>query len=139
MPFTVSRSNTFASQFDVSFDAALDVGDAVNALVTNEFEPVTIDRGQPAVHRDHGVPAVDDHLDGRLGERWVVRLAGLAGRPSQGDTLRVRVRMRPYRSTAVKTSLFTLTVPANTAGRAGSLTVTGGVDLGSGAYSPALR
>ena len=50
--------------------------------------------------------------------------------------MRVRVRMRPYRSTAVKTSLFTLTVPANTAGRVGSLVVTGGVDLGSGAYEP---
>ena len=42
--------------------------------------------------------------------------------------------MRPYRSTAVKTSIFTLTVPANTSGRVGSLVVTGGVDLAAAGY-----
>jgi hypothetical protein len=49
-----------------------------------------------------------------------------------GATLRVRVRMRPYRSTSVHTSMFTLTVPANAAGRFGSLVVTGGASLDAG-------
>jgi hypothetical protein len=135
VPFTVSRSNTFASQFDVSFDAAFDVGDAVNALVTNEFGPVTIDRvsllsSVTTAYQQWTITSMAVSVNG--GSFVSPELLGV----EPGDTLRVRVRMRPYRSTAVKTSLFTLTVPANTAGRVGSLVVTGGVDLGSGAYEP---
>jgi hypothetical protein len=53
-----------------------------------------------------------------------------------GATLKVRVRMRPYRSSAVKTSTLTMKVPANVSGRSGSLMVTGGVDLTAAGYQP---
>ncbi|HEV2928170.1 MAG TPA: SpoIVB peptidase S55 domain-containing protein, partial [Propionibacteriaceae bacterium] len=128
VPFTINRSNKFASQLDISADAALDVADAVNALVTNEFEPVTIDRVSllstvTAAYQQWTITTMDVSVNGgpfRSPELLSVRA---------GATLKARVRMRPYRSSAVKTSYFNLTVPANTSGRTGSLVVTGGADL----------
>ena len=133
VPFTINRGNTFASQFDVSFDAAIDVGDAVFALVTNEFEPVTIDRVSflssiSTAYQQWTITSMDVSVNG-----GPFRSPNLLSVPA-GATLRVRVRMRPYRSTAVKTSLFTMTVPANTSGRVGSLIVTGGAELAGSGY-----
>ena len=133
MPFTINRSNAFASPFDVSFDAALDVGDAVSALVSNEFEPVTIDRVSflssiSTAYQQWTITSLDVSVNGgpfRSPEVLTVEA---------GNTLRVRARMRPYRSTAIKTSLFTMTVPANTSGRVGSLVVTGGAELAGSGY-----
>jgi hypothetical protein len=133
VPFTVSRSNTFASQFDISADAAFDVGDAVNALATNEFEPVTIDRvsllsSVTTAYQQWTITTMDVSVNG-----GPFRSPDLLSVPA-GATLKVRVRMRPYRSTTVKTSYFNLTVPANSSGRVGSLVVTGGVNLASDGY-----
>ena len=133
VPFTINRSNTFASQFDISADAAFDVGDAVNALATNEFEPVSIDRvsllsSVTTAYQQWTITTMDVSVNG-----GPFVSPDLLSVPA-GATLKVRVRMRPYRSTAVKTSIFTMTVPANTSGRVGSLVVTGGVDLASAGY-----
>jgi hypothetical protein len=131
VPFTVNRSNTFASRLDIAADAAFDAADAVNALVTNEFEPVTIDRvsflsSVTTAYQQWTITTMDVSVNG-----GAFRSPNLLSVPA-GATLRVRVRMRPYRSTAVKTSLFTLTVPANAAGRVGSLVVTGGASQAPG-------
>ena len=131
VPFTVSRSNRFASQVDISGDAAFDVADAVNALVTNEFERVRIDRvslesSVRTTYQQWTITTLDVSVNGGpFVSPNVLRVPA-------GATLRVRVRMRPYRSTSVKTSLFTLTVPTNAAGRFGSLVVTGGASLDPG-------
>ncbi len=133
VPFTINRSNAFASPFDVSFDAALDVGDAVSALVSNEFEPVTIDRVSflssiSTAYQQWTITSLDVSVNG-----GAFRSPEVLSVPA-GATLRVRARMRPYRSTAIKTSLFTMTVPANTSGRVGSLVVTGGAELAGSGY-----
>ena len=133
VPFTINRSNAFASRFDVSFDAAVDVGDAVLALVNNEFEPVTIDRVSflssiSTAYQQWTITSLDVSVNGgRYRSPEVLTVEA-------GDTLRVRARMRPYRSTAIKTSLFTMTVPAKTSGRVGSLVVTGGAELAGSGY-----
>jgi hypothetical protein len=133
VPFTISRSNKFASKFDISADAATDVGDALNALVTNEFEPVTIDRVSFLS------PVTTAY------QQWTITTVGVSvnGGPFRspdvlrvpaGANLKVRVRMRSYRSSGIDTSILTLKVPRNASGRVGSLTVTGGADLGSEGY-----
>ena len=133
VPFTINRTNKFASQVDISGEAAFDVADAVNALATNEFEPVTIDRvsllsSVTTRYQQWTITTMDVSVNG--GPFVSPDLLSVRA----GATVKVRVRMRPYRSTAVKTSIFTLTVPANASGRVGSLVVTGGVDLASAGY-----
>ena len=133
VPFTINRSNTFASQVDISGDAAFDVADAVSALATNEFEPLTIDRvsllsSLTTKYQQWTITSMAVSVNGgRFVSPEVLSVRA-------GATIKVRVRMRPYRSTAVKTSYLTMKVPANTAGRVGSLVAAGGVDLASEGY-----
>jgi hypothetical protein len=133
VPFTINRSNTFASRDDISFVAAFDPADAVNVLVTNEFERVLIDRidfssSVTTRYQQWTITAMAVSVNG-----GPFRSPAVLSVPA-GATVKVRVRMRPYRSTSVKTSYFTMTVPANAAGRVGSLVVTGGVNAASGGY-----
>ena len=53
-------------------------------------------------------------------------------RVKAGATLRIRVTLRPYQSTTLKTTTLTMKVPTNAKGRVGSLLVTGGAELAQG-------
>jgi hypothetical protein len=130
-PFTLTRGNKFASQFDVAVDAAFDPAVAVEALLYNEFEPVAIDRvsvlsNVSTEYRHFTITKMAVSVDG--GAFTTPRVL----RVKAGSTLRIRTTMRRYQSSHTRTSTLTVTVPASGKGRAGSLLVTGGAELAQG-------
>ena len=128
--FTVSRKNRFADQDDVTNQPAFDVAEAADALVTNEYEPVTIN----SVTFDSTASTKFDQLSIT---KLAVKVNGHAYssaksfRVKVGDKLRLKVTLRPYRSTTTTTTTLALTVPKAARGRSGVLSATGGLDYGS--------
>jgi len=127
VPFMVTRFNRWASRTDVAVDPAFDLEYAVDQLVNNEFERVTVRRHLP-LGGGHAYPElriVDLAVSvngGRYVKPQVLRVKA-------GSRLRVRVSMRPFQSTSVRTATLELTVPNGAGGEAGGLEVVGGVDL----------
>jgi hypothetical protein len=130
-PFTLTRGNKFASLEDVSGEAVSDPALDVEALLYNEFEPVTIDRVSvlsniSTEYRHFTITKMAVSVDG--GAFTTPRVL----RVKAGSTLRIRTTMRRYQSSHTRTSTLTVTVPASGKGRAGSLLVTGGAELAQG-------
>lgn len=129
-PFTLTRGDKFASPSDVSFEAAVDPATAVEALLYNEFEPVTIDRvsllsGISTDYRDLSITKLEVAVNGgTFSTPKVLQVKG-------GSTLQIRVTLRPYQSTELRTTTLSMRVP-RAKGRVGSLTVTGGAELAQG-------
>jgi hypothetical protein len=129
-PFTLTRGNTFASRQDVSFEAAVDPASAVEALLDNEFEPVTIDRVSvlsaiSTKYRQLTITKIETSVNGgTFSTPRVLRVKG-------GSTVQIRVTMRPYQSTQLTTTTLSMIVP-RAKGRVGSLLVTGGAELAAG-------
>ena len=127
--FTVTRPNRWSDQYDVSSPPTFEVADAVDALITNEFEPVTID----SVTFTSTASTKFDQLS-------ITKLAVSVNgakytsakslRLKVGDKLKLKVTLRPYRSTTTKTSTVALTVPKAARGQSGVLSASGGSDLG---------
>lgn len=126
-PFTVRRSNAFASRDDVTVDPAVDVALAADALVNNDFEDVTLTGvtfGSTMATRfeQKHVTKMEISVDGgRYSTRRVTVKAGAR--------LTIRVSTAPFRSTRATTTTLRLTVPKSARGRSGVLTVNGGVNL----------
>jgi hypothetical protein len=128
-PFSVSRANRFADQEDVTNPPAFDVAEAADALISNEFEPVTINSvtfdSTAATKFDQlSITKVAVSVNG--GKYTSTKLLKL----KVGDKLKLRVTLRPYRSLVTKTTTLALTVPKSARGQDGQLSATGGVDLG---------
>ncbi|HEY5846892.1 MAG TPA: SpoIVB peptidase S55 domain-containing protein [Microlunatus sp.] len=130
-PLIVHRDNRWASREDVASDPAFDVAYAVDALLNNEFEPVTIDqvRYDSTVGTEYRQLRITGLAVSVNGGRYV---APRALTVTPGATLRVRVTIQPFRSSVKRVATATLTVPRNARGRIGALTAIGGVDLNSG-------
>ena len=129
-PFTLTRGNKIASRFDIGGEAAFDPAYAVDTLLANEFEPVTIDKVDfrstiSSTYRDYTITKMAVSVDG--GKYTTPRLLRVKG----GALLRIRVTLRPYRSTELETSTLTMRVPRQK-GRVGTLRVTGGASLAQG-------
>jgi len=128
VPFTVTRSNRWASRIDIAAEPAFDLGYALDQLVNNEFEKVTVRRvtfGSSVATAYRRLRIVDLAVSvngGRYLKPQVLRVKA-------GSRLRVRVSMRPFQSTSVRTATLELTVPKGAGGQAGALEVVGGVDL----------
>lgn len=128
--FTLTRGTKIASRFDVGFEAALDPAVAVDTLLANEAEPVTIDRVDfrskvSTTYRDYRIAKMAVSVDGgKYTTPKVLRVKG-------GALLRIRVSLRPYRSAALETTTLIMRVPRQK-GRVGTLRVTGGATLAQG-------
>lgn len=129
-PFTLTRGNKFASRYDVAAEAAFDPAFAVDTLLANEFEPVSIDRVDfrsvvSSTYRDYTISKLAVSVDG--GKYTTPKLLRVKG----GALLRIRVTLRPFRSKALTTTTLTMRVPRQK-GRVGTLRVTGGATLAQG-------
>jgi SpoIVB peptidase S55 len=130
-PFTLTRGNKFASFEDISAEAVSDPASAVEALLYNEFEPVKIDKVSvlsqiSTDYRHLSISKMEVSVDGgKFSTPRVLRVKA-------GATLRIRVTLRPYQSTTLKTTTLTMKVPTTAKGRVGSLLVTGGAELAQG-------
>jgi hypothetical protein len=130
-PFSVSRSNLWASQGDVTIDPADDVAIAADALLNNDYENVTIDN--VTFGSDMATTFQQLHITkmevARPGGKYTTAKS-LAVRA--GERIKVRVSTRPYRGTTTTTKTLYLTVPKSATGKRGLLSVTGGLDLADG-------
>jgi hypothetical protein len=132
--FSLTRNNKFADLFDVSFITPDEMFLMLQTLVDNPFSEVTFD--DVKIDATVQAPFVAYRITGveqRVGAGWEP-LDGNEPLPLQpGATVRLRVLLARDRSTAAIPPVeLTLKVPADAAGRDGSIDVTGGGDGGGG-------
>jgi len=130
-PFSVSRSNQWASQDDMALEPAFDVAFAADALVNNEFEDVDIDsvafgsRVATKYQQLHITKMTVSVNGGKYSSAKRLRVKA-------GAVLRIKVSLRPYRGTATTTTTLRMTVPKKARGRVGELVAIGGTELAQG-------
>ena len=123
--FSVSRGNTWSSLSDPTEDPAIEAADAVDALTSNEFEPVKI----TSVSFDSTVSSAYQQLQVR-GIAVSVK-GGAFSSPSTvtvkaGQTIKVRVSLRGYQNIGNKNVVFSVKIPKKTTGSKGVISVRGG-------------
>ncbi len=123
--FTVTRSNRWASFDDIAGDPASDVAIAVDQIVNNEFEKVKVNRVAfssvvSTKFSQVSITSVEVSVNGKK----YTKPATL--KVKAGDSLKVRVTLRPYQSSATSKVTLAVKVPKKAAGTVGSLDVTGG-------------
>jgi len=126
--FSVTRPNRWASRYDVTVDPAYDIAIAADQLLNNEFEDVTIDSVVMAStlatrYEQLHITKMEVSVNGGK------YTSPKSLRVKSGAKLRVRVSLRPYRSTSTTTTTLNMTVPKSARGKSGVLLAAGGVDL----------
>jgi hypothetical protein len=128
--FAVSRSNIWSDLGDPTNGPAFEAADAVGALTSNEYEPVTI----TGVTFNSDVSSAYQQL--RITKMAVSVNGGKWTSPKTlrvkaGATIKVRTTTRGYRSATDQVLVQTIKVPKKTGGRTGVLSVEGGLDAAS--------
>lgn len=130
VPFTVTRSNSWASRYDVTSAPAYDVASATDQIINNDYENVTIDdvtfasTMKTKFHQRH-ITFLSVSVNGgkwSTAKRLNVKV---------GDKLRMHVGMKEYRGVGTTYSLLSMTVPSKARGQVADLSVIGGNDLNS--------
>jgi len=126
-PFTVTRTDRYASSDDIAVEPAYDVAYAVDQIVNNEFEKVhvtslTVDSSVTTTFRQSRITGVSVSVNGGTFH------ASSSLRVRVGDALRVRVSLRGYQSSKTHKVTVALKVPKKSAGTVGQLEVTGGLE-----------
>lgn len=129
--FTVSRTNRWSDLDDPTVDPAYEAADAMDAITSNEFEPVTItgftfSSDVTAKYEQLRITKVAVSVNGG---KWS---SSDNLKVKAGSTIRVRTTMRGYRSSTDENLVQTIKVPNKTAGRTGVLSVQGGLEAASG-------
>lgn len=127
--FTIGRSNSWASRYGLTEDPAFEVAYAVDSLVNNDFEPVTIS----SVDLAADVTTSYDQL--HVVKIEVAVNGGSYKTPKTlkvkaGAKLKVRVTMKRYRSTSTVTAVTDLKVPKGASRQSGLLSAVGGLSTG---------
>src|SRR3954453_4801030 len=129
MPFSLSRSNQWASREEVPVEPALDLAYAADALANNETEDVTIDNVSfsstvATKYEQLHITKMEVSVNGgrySSARRLTVKV---------GAKLKIRVSLRPFHQTTTSTTTLNMTVPRSARGRSGELAAVGGVSLG---------
>lgn len=128
-PFSVTRSDRWASADDMAFDPAVDLAITLDSLLNNPYEPVKITSVNYAMsatttlRRMRVVSALVSVNGGRFVSPTELRV-----RP--GDTVRVRTKLQPYQGKPDVVVERNLRVPAGSSGRFGVLRVIAGGSAG---------
>lgn len=132
-PFTLVRTNRFASGSDISFGSVFEAGDDVWAIYHNRFTDVTIDQVRISTRlspddRQFSIARVERRNGGiysRLTRSSVVRARA-------GTTVTLRVTLNSSRNEfGTKVVLLSIKVPAAPVGSGGSLRVGHGAPGGA--------
>ena len=128
--FSVTRPNTWSDLDDPTYGPAVEAADAVDALTSNAYEPVTI---TSVKFTSHVSSAYQQLRITRMavsvnGGKWT---SPKSLRVKAGSSIRVRTTMRGYRSATDQVLVQTIKVPKKTGGRTGLLSVEGGLDAAS--------
>ena len=127
-PLVVSRSNSWASRYDITEDPAYDLAFAADQIVNNDYENVKIDSitfdstMKTKYHQRH-ITTMSVSVNGgkfSTAKRLNVKV---------GDKLRLHVGLKEYRGIGTKYTTIALTVPKKAKGQVADLSVVGGVDL----------
>jgi hypothetical protein len=109
-PWTLTRSNMFVSEYDISIESAIELYSNLNRLFYNEFEEITFTGAdfdasvQEAIKRYTATNVLVSVNDGEY--RDVNRI-----RVRRGDTISLQVVLSPYDETEDKIVEMTLYVP----------------------------
>ncbi len=127
-PFTLTRSDRFADQSDVTIDPSFELADTLDTLIYNDFEKVTIDNVDVdttfrTAYQQFSIKKVQVKVNGK----YVVPKSVTT---KAGATLSIRVGVQPYRQTTLSYRVLKLKVPKEARGQSGELSVTGGAYLG---------
>jgi hypothetical protein len=128
-PFTLSRTNRFASQFDVSFDSIFEMLDFLSIIqgqpfVEAHFSTTTITASADEVFRRYRIDKVlrktGANTYTEVNSRRPIRVRA-------GGTVQIRVRLTPYKNRGpVQNVDFSYRIPSDRAGSGGALEVVGG-------------
>jgi len=127
--FTLSRTNRFASQLDVSFESIFEMLDFLSIIqgqpfVEAHFSTTTITASADEVFRRYRI----DKVLRKTGANTYTEVSSRRPiRVRAGGTVQIRVRLTPYKNRgAVKNFDFTYRIPSDRAGSGGALEVVGG-------------
>jgi SpoIVB peptidase S55 len=128
-PFTLSRTNRFASQFDVSFDSIFEMLDFLSIIqgqpfVEVHFSTTTITASADEVFRRYRI----DKVLRKTGANTYTEVSSRRPiRVRAGGTVQIRVRLTPYKNRGPVQNLdFSYRIPSDRAGSGGALEVLGG-------------
>jgi hypothetical protein len=126
-PFTLVRTNRFASAYDISFESVFEAADDVYAINSNRFTDVTINE----VRISTQLNPIDRYFNVGKVERQIgtsyTRLTGSSVvKARAGSTVALRVTLNSYRDKfGTKVMMIYIKVPVAPVGTYGSLSVSG--------------
>jgi hypothetical protein len=131
-PFEFSRVDRYASSYDITFETIWDSWDDLDRVLNNTFEDVRVTDVSYRAYLDREYRRYNvTGLKRAVGDHWVAVSKGERLRVQPGQRLRLQVKLT---SKALGTKLVPMTVrvPTGTAGREGSLRVSGGSSVWAG-------
>jgi hypothetical protein len=133
--FTLTRTNRFASQFDVSFDSIFEMLSFLSQIqgqpfVEVHFSKVTITASADELFRRYQI----DKVLRKTGTNTYVEVNSRTPiRVRAGGSVQLRVRLAPFKNRGPLQNLdFTYRIPADRAGSSGTFQVAGGASAFSG-------
>ena len=131
--FSVSRSNIWSDLGDPTVDPAIEAADAVNALISNEYEPVkitsvTFKSSVKSAYQKYRITKVAVSVNG--GKYRSV--PSITVKPKA--KLKVRVTLRGYQSSVDRNVVLDLTVAKRYAKQTGIIQIQGGLSAGSSIF-----
>lgn len=131
--FSVSRSNVWSDLEDPTVDPAIEAADAVNALMSNEYEPVTITSvdfksSVDSAYQKYRITKVAVSVNGGKYKNTPF----LTVKPNA--KLKVRVTMRGYQSAVDRNVVLNLKVAKRYAKKTGTIRIQGGLSAESSIF-----
>ena len=131
--FSVSRSNIWSDLGDPTIDPAIEAADAVNALTSNEYEPVkitsvTFKSSVKSAYQKYRITKVAVSVNGGKYKS----VPSITVKPKA--KLKVRVTTRGYQSTVDRNVVLNLTVAKKYAKQTGVIQIQGGLSAGSSIF-----
>ncbi len=130
-PFEVTRSNAYASRWDISWESGWDIYSTVNKLLNNKFTAVDIDSVDVSstVSPEYQKYTMD-RVERKVSGEWKKLKSNRPLKVSGGDTLRLRVTLGSFRDElGSRTVKLRLAVPEELSGTRGAELVVGGGEL----------
>ena len=131
--FSVSRSDMWSDLGDPTIDPAIEAADAVDALLSNEYEPVKItsvdfNSSVKSAYERYRITKLAVSVNGGKYKN----VSAITVKPKA--KLKVRVTMRGYQSTVDRNVVLNLKVAKRYAKQIGTITVQGGLSAGSSSF-----
>ena len=124
-PFTLVRTNRFASPYDVSVESTFEAADDVYAINSNNFTDVTIDEVRISTQLNPADRVFSvGKVERKIGTTYTTLTNSSVVKASAGATITLRVTLNSYRNKyGSKLVVLSVKVPATPIGTPGNLAV----------------